>query len=130
MVALGALGVVTRLTLDVSPTFAMRQDVYENLPLAQLEAHFDTITSSAYSVSLFTDWREPRFNQVWLKRRAHRRRRFRGRPPVLRCDTGYTPRCTPSARLSAESCTEQLGRAGPWHERLPHFRVDGTPSSR
>jgi xylitol oxidase len=26
-------------------------------------------------------------------------------------------------------CTEQLGVPGPWHERLPHFRPDFTPSS-
>jgi xylitol oxidase len=35
----------------------------------------------------------------------------------------------PIASLSAENCTEQMGIAGPWHERLPHFRMDFTPSS-
>ena len=29
----------------------------------------------------------------------------------------------------AEACTPQLGRPGPWHERLPHFRLDHTPSA-
>ena len=48
----------------------MRQDLYENLPLSQLEDHFDEILSSAYSVSLFTDWQKENFNQVWLKRRV------------------------------------------------------------
>ena len=67
VVGLGGLGVVTRLTLDVSPTFDMYQVVYENLPLAQVEEHFDAIMSSGYSVSLFTDWRESRFNQAWIK---------------------------------------------------------------
>ena len=128
VVALGALGVVTRLTLDVSPTFAMRQDVYENLPLAQLEEYFDTITSSAYSVSLFTDWREPRFNQVWLKRRLTTEDDFEAAPQFFGA-TLATRRLHPIGALSAESCTEQLGRRGPWHERLPHFRVDGTPSA-
>ena len=27
------------------------------------------------------------------------------------------------------NATEQRGMAGPWHERLPHFRLDHTPSS-
>src|SRR3984893_17270985 len=67
VVALGGLGVVTGLTLDVSPTFDMYQVVYENLPLAQVEKHFEAIMSSGYSVSLFSDWRESRFNQAWIK---------------------------------------------------------------
>ena len=58
VVNLGALGVVTRVTLDVQPTFLMRQDVYENLPMAQLTDHFESIMSSGYSVSLFTDWQK------------------------------------------------------------------------
>src|SRR5215207_2481111 len=68
VVGLGGLGVVTKLTLDISPTFQMQQDVYENLPLAVLEDHYDDLTASLYSVSLFTDWRSPAINQVWLKR--------------------------------------------------------------
>src|SRR5260370_7652738 len=67
VVSVGGLGVVPRLTLDVSPTFDMYQVVYENLPLAQVEEHFEAIMSSGYSVSLFTDWRESRFNQAWIK---------------------------------------------------------------
>src|SRR5690349_17311030 len=69
VVHLGALGVVTRLTLDVEPTFTMRQDVYEDLPMAQLRDHFEDIVSAGYSVSLFTDWQGGRVNEVWLKRR-------------------------------------------------------------
>jgi alditol oxidase len=35
----------------------------------------------------------------------------------------------PIEDISAENCTPQLGLPGPWHERLPHFRMDFTPSS-
>src|SRR5690606_18670507 len=66
VVGLGGLGVVTKVTLDVVPLYVMQQEVYENLPVAQLEAHFDEIVASAYSVSLFTDWQKERVNQVWL----------------------------------------------------------------
>lgn len=64
VVGLGALGVVTELTLDVEPQFAVRQWVYENLPLAALKQHFHTIMACGYSVSLFTDWQGGRFTQV------------------------------------------------------------------
>ena len=59
VVSLGGLGVVTSLTLELQPTFRMRQDLYEDLPLAQAVDHFDEITSMADSVSLFTEWRGP-----------------------------------------------------------------------
>ncbi len=70
VVALGGLGIVTKLTLDISPSFQMQQDVYENLALGQVADHFEDLFSSGYSVSLFTDWRNANFNQVWLKRRV------------------------------------------------------------
>ena len=133
VVHLGGLGVVTKVTLDIQPTFRMRQDVYENLPLAQLSDHFETIMGSGYSVSLFTDWQKNLISEVWLKQRI---------------DTGVTPDAKPEraaanffgatlatknlhpiAELSAENCTEQMGVPGPWYERMPHFRMGFTPSS-
>src|SRR5258708_34423891 len=67
VVGLGALGVITRITLDIQPTYAVRQYVYENLPLAQMKDHFDDIQSSASSASLFTDRQRQRINEVWIK---------------------------------------------------------------
>jgi alditol oxidase len=128
VVGLGALGVVTRLTLDVVPAFEVRQDVYENLPLARLEEHFDEITSRAYSVSLFTGWQGGRLNQVWLKHRITPGEAFEPAPDLF----GATPAMTrmhPVPGISAEACTEQMGIPGPWHERLQHFRMDFTPSA-
>ena len=69
VVALGGLGVATKVTLDVQPTFQMKQVVYENLPMEQLERHLDDIFASGYSVSLFTDWQNHRVTQVWIKSR-------------------------------------------------------------
>src|SRR5437762_2973132 len=51
---LGALGLVTRLTLAIEPAFQVRQSVYLDLPVDALDAHFAAIMGSAYSVSLFT----------------------------------------------------------------------------
>jgi xylitol oxidase len=128
VVGLGGLGVVTKLTLDIVPTFAMRQDVYENLPLTQLEEHFDAIVSSAYSVSLFTDWQNERVNQVWLKRHVTDDAAMALAPEFFGATLAATD-LHPIAALSAEPCTAQMGIVGHWYERLPHFRMENTPSS-
>ncbi|MFF2140963.1 FAD-binding protein, partial [Streptomyces sp. NPDC058193] len=70
VVSLGALGVVTRLTLDLVPAFEIQQWVYEGLPQEPLLDRFDEIMSEAYSVSLFTGWHGGPIDQVWLKRRG------------------------------------------------------------
>ena len=128
VVGLGGLGIVTKLTLEIMPTFEVRQDVYENLPLAQLENHFDEITASAYSVSFFTDWQNERVNQVWLKRRVTPGPTFEVAPELFGA-TLASVRRHPITGYSAENCTEQLGIPGPWYDRLPHFRIGFTPSS-
>ena len=129
VVGLGALGVVTKLTLDQLPTFEICQDVYENLPLAEVEAHLDEITSSGYSVSLFTDWREARFTQAWRKRRVTPGEPADPAAPTFFGATRSEHDLHPIAGISAENCSPQRGVPGPWHERLPHFRMEFTPSS-
>jgi xylitol oxidase len=128
VVGLGALGVITRVTLDIEPTFAVRQYVYQNLPLAQMKEHFDAIQSSAYSVSLFTDWQKQRVNEVWIKSRADAARAFAA-PEEFYGAKLAKRNLHPIAELSAENCTEQLGVPGPWYDRLPHFRMGFTPSA-
>ena len=130
-VGLGALGVVTRLTLDVQPAFAIRQVVYEDLPLARLEVDFDAIMSSAYSVSLFTDWQGDTIDQVWTKERVNAGDVTSITPPPhdFFGASAATVKRHPIASFPADPCTEQLGVPGPWHERLPHFKMDFTPSS-
>ncbi|MFC0504071.1 FAD-binding protein [Micromonospora costi] len=121
VVGLGALGVVTRVTLDLVPTFDVRQYVHLRLPREELDAAF----GSAYSVSLFTDWRSPRIEQVWRKQRADQA----APPPGWLGTTAAVTACHPVPGMPAENCTAQLGVPGPWHERLPHFRLGFTPSS-
>ena len=128
VVGLGALGVVTKLTLDIVPTFEVRQDVYENLPLTALEDNFDAVFSSAYSVSLFTDWQSARINQVWLKRRVTQSAPFEAQAAWLEATLAPSDR-HPIPGISAVNTTKQMGVPGPWHERIPHFRMDYTPSS-
>lgn len=128
VVGLGGLGVITKLTLDISPTFLMQQDVYENLPFTAVEDYYDELTSSLYSVSLFTNWQDSAFNQVWLKRHAPDGISVKAEPELFGARLAIN-NLHPIATLSAENCTEQLGVCGPWFERLPHFRMEFTPSS-
>jgi xylitol oxidase len=128
VVALGGLGVVTKITLDVQPTFTMRQVVYENLSLTQLENHLEEIFSSGYSVSLFSDWQNHRATQVWIKSRVEAGKPFEMAPEFFGAKLA-TVKLHPLAGHSAENCTEQLGIPGPWYERMPHFRMNFTPSS-
>lgn len=128
VVGLGALGVITRLTLDLQPAFAMKQYVYQDLPLEQLQQNFDAIESSAYSVSLFTDWQNKRLNEVWLKIRTDAEPNFNPKPEFFGAKLA-TRNLHPIAELSAENCTEQMGVPGRWYDRLPHFRMGFTPSA-
>ncbi|NEC89971.1 FAD-binding protein [Streptomyces sp. SID12501] len=119
--ALGALGVVTALTLDLEADFEVEQYVFTELPLDGLD--FEAVAGAAYSVSLFTDWRAPGFRQVWLKRRTDQARQdFPWAAPA-------TEAMHPVPGMPAVNCTAQFGVPGPWHERLPHFRAEFTPSS-
>ncbi|WP_203924256.1 FAD-binding protein [Rugosimonospora africana] len=127
VVALGALGVVTGLTMDIVPTFDVRQYVYDDMPLDRLVERLDEVLSAGYSVSLFTDWAGERVNQVWVKHRVG----DPGEPPAgpwLGGTPADGPR-HPVPGMSAAYATAQQGRPGPWHERLPHFRLEFTPSS-
>jgi len=128
VVGLGSLGLVTAATLDLVPAFSLRQYVYEGLPAAVLQSHFDEIFSSAYSVSVFTHWHGDRHGQLWLKVRDEERD---GWQPALRwMDATLAERQVhPIPGGDPAHATAQLGVPGPWHERLPHFRAEFTPSS-
>ncbi|MEW9530176.1 D-arabinono-1,4-lactone oxidase [Microbispora sp. NPDC049125] len=127
VVALGALGVVVTLTLDLVPAFEVRQRVYEGLPFEALEDHYAELTSAAYSVSLFTDWRTSRIGQVWVKERTDQAPAA-SVPSLFGAVPADGPR-HPVPGMPTVNCTEQMGVPGPWFERLPHFRPDFTPSS-
>ena len=77
---------------------------------------------------MFTDWRGAPLRQLWLKRRADRDGSALAEPRWLGARLADGPR-HPVPGMSPDACTPQLGVPGPWHERLPHFRLDFTPSS-
>jgi xylitol oxidase len=128
VVALGSLGVVTRLTLDIERTYQVAQSIYQNLSFDELGKHFDEIFTSGYSVSVFTDWEHHRATQVWIKRRLAPNDANQWQPEFFGAKLA-TEKLHPIAGHSADSCTDQLGVPGPWYDRLPHFRIGQTPSS-
>jgi len=128
VVGLGAIGVITKVTLKVQPTYKMKQYVYENVPLSQATEHFDAIEASGYSVSLFTDWRNKNINEVWIKTRLEPGQEFKTTPEFFGGKLA-TKNLHPIAEISAENCTGQMGVEGPWYERLPHFKMGFTPSA-
>lgn len=127
VVALGALGIVTRVELEVEPTYDVAQTVFAGLDLDRVEEDFDAIFGAATSVSVFTRWRPEPDAQLWLKRRLDREGPWPGG------DAFGVPERTapihPLEQLDPVHCNPQRGEPGPWHERLPHFRAEFTPSA-
>ena len=124
VVALGALGVVHTVELDVQPTYDLGLVVYEGLPLETVHADLGEVLASGYSVSLFWDWSSDRVGQVWRRLRVGEEAPQSWRGATLADGPRH-----PIPGMPGTACTEQLGAVGPWHARLPHFRLEFTPSS-
>jgi len=122
VVGLGAPGIVTALTLDVVPAFELRQYVYDTVSRAAIDDHLAEMLADGYSVSLFTDWTGLGANHAWLKRAEPMAGEWFG---ARRADG---PR-HPVPGMPPVNSTDQSGDPGPWHTRLPHFRMEFTPSS-
>ena len=127
--SLGALGVIVELELDVEPAYEVAQTVHEGPAWDAVLAEFDRVTALGTSVSIFSRWTDrDSADQLWIKNRV-------GEPDPdrdLLARLGTSPATVPRHPIlgaPAEACTPQLGEAGPWHERLPHFRLAFTPSA-
>lgn len=126
VVGLGALGVVTEVTLDIRPTYDARQRLFGGVPWDAVLGRLDEVTSAAYSVSLFTTWDEDTVSLAWLKELG-------GVEPLVGDDFFGAPALTEPRHMiptmDVRNTTEQLGVVGPWSERLAHFRFAFTPSN-
>jgi xylitol oxidase len=128
-VGLGAFGVITRLVLDVQPTYLVRQDVYRDAPWDTVLEALDEVMASAYSVSLIGDLGSPRIRELWQKTRVESVEEDHDPPPPvpesLHGGTWYDDAEEPPGH----SLNVRGGVPGPWSERLPHFRLDAPPSA-
>ncbi len=125
VVGLGAFGIITRMTLDIQSTFDMRQDAFIDLPWTTVLSRLNEVTSAAYSVSLMTRWSGETVDRLWLKTRL-----VEGGPPDVTAEhlgAAATEQVSASGRAAAQERLNPFGIAGPWCERLCHFRLDAEP---
>ena len=127
VVALGALGVVTAVDLAVEPAYEVRQYAFDDVSHAALLDAFDQTFARAYSVSFFTCWAPDLVGQIWMKRRSDADGEWAG--GGLLDGRPADGKRHPLPGHDPVHCTEQQGVPGRWHDRLPHFRLDFTPSS-
>lgn len=137
VVSLGALGAVIDLTLDVEPTYQVAQHVYEHPSWEAILADLDAVTGAGTSVSIFTTWqRTDVADQIWIKQRVPASRAEarsqqssrEGLATALGAEAADGER-HPILGVDPAACTAQEGVAGPWFQRLPHFRLEFTPSA-
>jgi xylitol oxidase len=122
-VGLGMFGVITRVELEIQPTYQVRQDVYVGAPWPGVLEAFDEIMAGAYSVSLMGDPGSPILMQIWQKTRVG------DEPPAAVPESRYGGRWYDDADVPAGiGLNPRAGVVGPWSERLPHFRLDAPPS--
>ena len=122
VVHVGALGVVSQITLDVQPSYRMRQEVFLDLDWDVLYEQFDEIMSSGDSVSMFTDYGDT-VNELWVKTRVADEDAWVPRTELFGARAA-TVQTHPVSRLDGLVCTDQMGVPGPWCDRLPHFKVE------
>jgi len=124
VVGLGLTGIAVRIELAIEPTFSIAQTVYRGMSRETYAANLDEIMSLAYSVSYFTTWAAAGGGEVWAKFRTGS-----VAPDGLFEAYPATSNRHPLPGLNPEPCTEQMAVSGPWHLRLPHFKMEFTPSA-
>jgi xylitol oxidase len=122
VVSIGALGVVTGITLDVQPSYRMRQEVFLDLAWDVLYERFDEIMRCGDSVSMFTDYGDT-VNELWVKTRVGSDDAWTPRAELFGARAA-TEKVHPVMGIDATYCTDQLGDPGAWCDRLPHFQVE------
>jgi alditol oxidase len=127
-VGLGAFGIIVRVTLDIQPGYLVRQDGYPDVPWERVLADVEGAMSAGCSVSLFTDWSGDSIRAAWVKRLADSGPEAAAAAAEEFCAVRRFPGQLPFMDPPADNLTV-LGSAGPWSERLPHFRPDSTPSN-
>ena len=127
VVGLGAVGIITEVTVDVVPTFDIEQTVYDGPSLEVFAASVDAAFAAGYSVSAFTHW-AGQADQVWVKAKVGDEVPDES-AAFLETLSPAPVRRHPIVELDASGCTEQLGIRGRWSDRLPHFQMGFTPSA-
>jgi alditol oxidase len=128
VVHLGALGIVTEVTLAIEPSFNVRQDIYQRLPWEALTGSFEDVMGSGSSVSVVTNFAADTAELLWVKSRLLDDEP-RQMPATLFGATAATEQLHITPGNDPLHCTPQLGEPGPWCDRLPHFLLGYNPST-
>ncbi len=125
-VGLGAFGVITKVTLDVEPSFMVLQDVYVGPAWSTFLDNLDEVMASAYSVNVGGNFSPDNLRSFWVK---HRLPVDSSGAPVVpdRPSTLFGGTLYDSDEVRNPAATP-LGVPGPWSQRLAHFRLDAAPS--
>lgn len=125
VVNLGALGVMTQMTLDLMPTFMVQQEIYHGLRLATLYENFDDVMGAGYSVSLFTKWQDGVVDSWWVKHKLD------GDDSIDVPDELLGAVLVSSDpvldRPDWDRTLTPMSVPGPWHERLIHIYLKHPP---
>ena len=118
---LGLFGIVTRVTVDVEPTYRMRQDSYGPLPWSTFTAEVAAVHAAGYSVCSYTVFGDE-VSSVLVKSRVPDRA-----DDVTVPDHLFGAPRLPGTPGDAHH-TARDGSVGPWWDRLPHFPIESVPS--
>ncbi len=125
VVHLGALGVVTSMTLDAVPAVPYHQRAYLGLSLSVLAERPLEVLGAAESVSCFTRWQGDVAYSVIIKGPGDPA----DDPAEIAGAVATDETLHPTLGVEPAGVTQQGGVPGPWHARLPHFRPDHQPST-
>ncbi|HEV7742695.1 MAG TPA: D-arabinono-1,4-lactone oxidase [Pseudolysinimonas sp.] len=120
VVHLGAIGIVTRVTLAIEPSYLVRQDAYAGISWDTLLGDLEAVTGSGYSVSVFARWTDETVAVIRKNRVSE------GSADLPETWLGAGRLLAPI--IDSDAWTEQGGIAGPWLHRMPHFKLESTPS--
>ncbi|MGP6170276.1 D-arabinono-1,4-lactone oxidase [Microbacterium sp. A196] len=131
VVSLGALGAVLDVTLDVEPTYEVAQHVFDAPRWDAILADLDAVTGAGTSVSIFTTWqRTDVADMLWIKQRLPEQRGEERAALAARLGAVASDgERHPILGVDPVATSVQRGVAGPWFQRLPHFRLEFTPSA-
>ena len=135
-VSFGLAGIIVEIELDIVPDYDIQQCIYENLPFNTIKkSDYKTAFSSAYSFSIFTQWKNRKFTSIWAKYRLRKGRN--GNEESIMIDCPDMNKIKPSSNkvhpLPGGDTSFVSGGIGknykePGYVGLPHFLMEGVPS--
>uniref|UniRef100_A0A915D0Y3 FAD-binding PCMH-type domain-containing protein n=1 Tax=Ditylenchus dipsaci TaxID=166011 RepID=A0A915D0Y3_9BILA len=122
-VGLGALGIVTQVTLQAQPTYNLAINVFENMDMSVLDTQLYNITHSGYAINMWSTFGTPGvLDQVWITTKVDSNGvNAYGNVSQLYGAPAATAQSSPIAALPPTYVVPQMGIVGPYYERLTDY---------